>query len=325
MVDEIKMIEIPDTSKPADNKGSELAEMSDADLESNLIKEQAKFVEQKAKESSIFQSVEPGVETVTVPETTQPEEVKTEEPKPGEKQESVGQSGVVVPPAEQQTPQAQNQITLAELEKKKGRKLSPDEVAQMYANLEKEFHKRAEAVALERRVVNVRPQEAPNEQQITPNDKFKEDFYADPLGTLTTVLSIFNKPLMDNQNKLQLDKEILRLSNSPNTVDFTEPEVQEEIKQVLNEKPYLQNDLVNNLEFVYDAARSRVLRKTGKSVVEQQIIPQQQQVIPSNRKAAVVETSGKRRPPEPFNAWTSPVEDVEKRIKEIQASLAGNG
>lgn len=206
------------------------------------------------------------------------------------------------------------QKTLEQVMKQKHLK-SPEELAKIYIDLEKEFHKRAQVASMQKQE-QVLTQ--PFAEQLSPEEAFRRDFDRDPIGTIAQVSAILNRPLKEQQDNLQLEKVIIRLSNSPDTMDFNMPEIQEEIKTILDSKPYLRADLTSNLEDVYHIAESRV-RKRNKSTGT----ATGQTVISINKSAAVVETGSmpKRIVSEPLNVWSSPIDKIEQEYNRLKESL----
>lgn len=242
-------------------------------------------------------------------------------PAPGEPQAPT-QQPVAPVEAQAQTPELQ------ELLKKKGMK-SPNELAKVYLDLEKQMHKQAgELAKIGRQGVTPpgtegQPAQIPVEPQQGLQDADKEVFFRalqeNPYATLKALNNVFNQDILKQQNEQALHSTVVDLSTNPNTAEFNLPEVQEEMKVVITERPDLAKNLKENLPDIFDKAVSRMYRagklstkavEAGKQIAEQNL---------AQRQAAVVEGAGVKPPssPQPTSPENMSKEDLWATIQKI--------
>lgn len=191
---------------------------------------------------------------------------------------------------------------------------SPDELASMYANLEREFHKKNQELS------TLRKQEAP--QPVAPtqpspadiNEWVRQNFASDPVGTLYAVNQMMMKPVMETQRDIEFRNELTRLSSSPKTADFNLKPVQDEIQKVIQERPQKYLDPVSGkvkaseLEDLYYIARGRIGTPSN---VARPVSQPVNKVVPA-------EGASKPAPIKQFDPLTAPLDELRAKINEIE-------
>ena len=289
-----ELVSLSDDNKTPDNPADDL---TDEQLEQQIKEEQGKLVSDQTE-----QVIQP------LPE---PQKAQVEEPK-----EKVP-SGTVQEGETKKTEQEkkQGEVSFEELQEKKGLQ-SVDELAKSYVELEKSFHKKSQELAdLKKKEQFHTPAVTDSYYGETPEESanrlFREKWDRNPIGTLIDVQNIILKPVRDTTRQIELRNEIVRLSSSPQTADFNLPEVQQEIKKIVEENPdkYSEN-LIDNLEDLYWISKGRLgTRSQGTS---------QERVTP---RTPPVEGTSKPVPEEPFNQWTASEDELLSTIKGLQRQL----
>jgi hypothetical protein len=210
---------------------------------------------------------EPQAQPAAQPAQTQPPEPVQSgqgEPEPqGQPSSDVPAQGTQV-----ETPAAVP-TELDKLMKEKGI-TDPNLVAKMYHDLQADHTRKSQELA------KLRAQEGT--QPTTPqpamhpagmeelNAKFVEDLAKNPLATIAKVVDALAgekvKPFEATQKQALLDKEIIRLSTSPETAHtFNLKQVQDEMKIVAQEDPTYLDNLPKKLLTLHDSALGRLVRR----------------------------------------------------------------
>ena len=283
-----ELISLSDDNKTPDNPADNL---TDEQLEQQIKEEQGKLVSDQT-EQEIQPPKEAQVEKPKEVPSTTVQEGKTD------KEQEKEQKGV-----------------FEELKEKKGLQ-SVDELAKSYVELEKGFTRKSQELAdLKKKEQFHTPAVTDSYYGETPEESanrlFREKWDRNPIGTLIDVQNIILKPVRDTTRQIELRNEIVRLSSSPQTADFNLPEVQQEIKKIVEENPdkYSEN-LIDNLEDLYWISKGRLgTRSQGTS---------QERVTP---RTPPVEGTSKPVPEEPFNQWTASEDELLSTIKGLQRQL----
>jgi hypothetical protein len=206
-------------------------------------------------------------------------------------------------------PQQEPGLTFEQLQAKQGFK-SPDDLAKSYSELRKEFDRRNQAPRQEVAPPQpyVQPTPTPNTKEQF-NQQFVNELSVDPLGTLLkysrAIIASETQPLMQTQRDIALQSEVARLSSSPQTQTFRSPEVQAEIKNILNE------NLPKNISTAYERALGRLAIK-GTSLG----------AMPNSASRAVpMEGSSKPVVSQPVSMNDMSIADLETAIKTLQNQL----
>lgn len=301
MVVETELVSKPYVPEPIE--GNPADNLSDEELIKQIQQAQSELINQQNQPT-----VEPTTSPVTKPVAQSGEQVV-------EKKEEQPQEQVPVQVVQQLEPSVQP--TFEELKAKKHIQ-TPEELAKIYAALERDYSRKSQELAKRQETTQPIPTEQPLAYE-EYSQRFKEDYENDPLGTMAKLVQVLNQPLLEKQKESDLEREVLRLSGSPNTADFNLPEMQEEMQKVVNERPFMKGNLSVHLQDAYWIAKGRLSSKTRQEAVEQGKKIAEEDI--KNKKTAVVETSARATPPEPFNPETASLDDLKKVILYHQQQL----
>jgi hypothetical protein len=153
-----------------------------------------------------------------------------------------------------------DKVTFEELQKKTGVK-TPDDLAKNYRELQKELTKKAQELAnLKKNAQQGQPQEKEISQDELLAKRIQE------VGTVQALKELnesINKPIYEQIKQETLRNKIHELQNKPETAEFNLPEVQEEIRKIVTERPHQFTDgegmiFPDALEDLYWMAKGRV-------------------------------------------------------------------
>ena len=294
-------------------KANPLDGMSDQQLLDSIKSADAALYEDKTPTAVLPVPAVPAVpaaKTVTVEQPKPTEQVKA--PQAVTPSETEVKPPIVEPKLAEATQEQINDL----LAKKH---INLAQITKLYTDLERDYSRIRQDPRL--RSPEVAPAQpavgSENPNPFTPDvdASFVQDFNRAPVATMANMLRILqaNDPKVKEQN---LHNTVVELSNSPETALFNLPEVQEEIKQVLNERPELKANLSENLPVAMDTALGRLLRsgkininafELGKKSVEQ---------ANSAKASAVVESAGNPPPvpPSEVNPDTLPLDELRSYI-----------
>lgn len=285
---EQELISLPHDPTPVEVPAAE--SMSDAELQTAI--ENALSGKTENPEPPKQEQVQPAVNEPPKQEQVQEPQVveapKVEEPKEPKVAEPP-QGGQVEQPTEQ------TETPFDEVQRKMGFK-SKEDLAKSYMELNKAYHrKRREEIQSEKTAQPVQeqpqitqPYQVSNYEEF--NQKIMDDLQRDPVNTVRALVKITTDAELAEDREARriqnLHSTIDRLSSSPDTASYNDPEIQAEMQKIYKERPDLVPDMVQNMEDVYDQAEGRIARRRRQVV---------NQTAPKS-KPAVVEGAAKPAP-----------------------------
>ena len=295
MSDEMVQV-LPDEQEPVETPLAE--SLSDDELQTAVEKAHAEIQEPLHV-----------VEKVPEPVVEPPKEEKAPEPVV----ESVKEPKVAEPAKAEQVEQPAVQKTpYEEVQDKLGFK-SKEALAQSYMDLNKEF---------QQKLRDGTPAKAPQPivQTLPPisngddfNAHVQESLQNDPVNTVKALTKVYIDDAMKEERAerqtLKLHSTIDRLSSSPETASFNDPEIQTEMQKIYAEDPSLVPNMTQNMSSVYDQAEGRLARQ--KRAVVNQNAPKV--------KPAVVEGANTPAPMQSgvFNKDTATEAELEAEVRRL--------
>jgi len=233
----------------------------------------------------------------------------------------------VIPTPENSQP-GKDKTTFEQLASKKGMK-SPDDLANSYSNLEKQFSKTAQELAKIKQtttvpnvvepVVPVQPVQPQTPIQYD-NQQIIEALNTDAVGVIAQIVKKIVEPYEQERYQNKLKSKISNLCSNPETADFGTEEIHNQIVEIIKARPQYGDNLADNIEDLYYMAKGRIGKNQITSAVElgKEIANQQIQ----GKHSAIVEGASKPIGSEPFNVETADLESL-KKLVEIQLKQGG--
>lgn len=217
--------------------------------------------------------------------------------------------------------EAKPQGAFDELQKKTGIK-DPNSLADSYTALVRELHaKSQELAALKKTAPEPAYTPAPQAQPMNDDESFRESLANDPRGTLARAHLEMNKitlaPFFEKQAELERQLQFQRLSSSPDTPDFADPTIQEEMIRVYKDRPEwcaTQAEINKHTEDAYWIARGKT-----KTAAEQKAFQEGQARSAESlaqKKAAMVEGSSVPQKTQPFDPRTGDLATLQGMLVE---------
>lgn len=254
-----------------------------------------------------------------VPPATQGQEqvVTTPVSKPAEPGQVDTQQKVPTPEV---TEPGKDKATFEQLASKKGMK-SPDDLANSYVNLERQYSKTAQELA-KMKQTGVVQQPVTNAEPVAPvqpqpvqydNQQVIEALNSDAVGVIAQIVKEVIKPFEQERYQNKLKSKIVNLCSNPETADFGTEEIHNQIVDIIKTRPQYGENLADNIEDLYYMAKGRIGKNQITSAVElgKELANQQIQ----GKHQAIVEGASKPTGSEPFNIETADLESLRKLVE----------
>lgn len=308
-MEELRQLPNDPAPKPGENPS---ANLSDADLMAQIQAEQKAIADKLNAPEPVAEPPKPIAPVVAEPT--------------GQAAVAPVQQAQAVPvPAPVPNPPAPA-LTAQELMDKKGY-TSVDQLAQSYANLEREFTRKRQEEARAMRQQPIAPQMpiAPVDGVNDPRQVVLDAINNDPLNAIGYIaeqrVQAKLAELEAQTREQKLHNTVTRLASDPVSQDFNSPAMQSEILKVFHGKPEWQGKVPEYLEDAYYIAKGRM--STTAQMNAFQAGKDNGAQVAAMKQQAVVEGAGRAPAPQkPSSPTTMPINDLRAAIEAEQYRIA---